>query len=110
MFSGFPQVQSICLRRLFQPRRTEFRGLNCSRGNSDQHRSSDFGNVSDNQVSTMFEGKMSRGFRSIIALIVSRSLSPEVLPCRFSFLEASRSRVGIAERDDILWFRCVVGA
>jgi len=53
---------------------------------------------------------MSRGFRSIIALIVSRSLSPEVLPCRFSFLEASRSRVGIAERDDILWFRCVVGA
>jgi hypothetical protein len=24
-------------------------------------------------------------------------------------LEASRSRVGIAERDDILWFRCIVG-
>ena len=26
VFSGFPQVQSIRLRRLFQPRRTEFRG------------------------------------------------------------------------------------
>src|SRR5216684_5159666 len=25
-FTGFPQVQSIRLRRLFQPRRTEFRG------------------------------------------------------------------------------------
>ena len=25
-------------------------------------------------------------------------------------LEASRSRVGIAERDDILWFRCIFGA
>ena len=26
VFSGFPQVQSIRLCRLFQPRRTEFRG------------------------------------------------------------------------------------
>ena len=26
VFTGFPQVQSIRLRRLFQPHRTEFRG------------------------------------------------------------------------------------
>lgn len=48
MFSGFPQVQSIRLRRLFQPRRTEFRGYwtpwtpssaivqNCARGNTNR--------------------------------------------------------------------------
>ncbi len=24
-------------------------------------------------------------------------------------MEASRSRVGIAERDDIFWFRCIFG-
>src|ERR1700758_2489045 len=31
--------------------------MNCSRGNSDQYRSSDCGNVSDNHVSTMFTEK-----------------------------------------------------
>ena len=41
--------------------------------------------------------------------IVSRSSSPEVCHVHSGSLEASRSRVGIAERDDILWFRCIVG-
>ena len=31
--------------------------MNCSRGNSDQYRSSDCGNISDNHVSTMFTEK-----------------------------------------------------
>ncbi len=48
-------------------------------------------------------------FRSIIEVIVSRSSSPEVCHVHSGSLEASRSRVGIAERDDILWLRCVVG-
>jgi len=38
------------------------RECNCSRGNSDQYRRSDCGNVSDNRVSTIFHGKMSRDF------------------------------------------------
>jgi hypothetical protein len=50
------------------------------------------------------------GFRSIIAVIVRRSSSPEVWHVHSRSLEASRSRVGIAERDDILWFRCIFGA
>ena len=33
---------------------------------------------------------------------------PEVCDVHSRSLEASRSRVGIAERDDILWLRCVV--
>jgi hypothetical protein len=33
----------------------------------------------------------------------------EVCHVRSGSLEASRSRVRIAERDDILWFRCIVG-
>lgn len=49
-------------------------------------------------------------FRSIIAVIASRSSSPEVCYAHPRSLEASRSRVGIAERDDILWFRCIFGA
>ena len=53
--------------------------------------------------------KVRLNFRSIIALIVSRSSSPEVCDVYPRSLEASRSRVGIAERDDILWFRCIVG-
>src|SRR5580704_4854773 len=36
--------------------------MNCSRGNSDQYRRSDCGNVSDNRVSTIFHGKMSTDF------------------------------------------------
>ena len=49
-------------------------------------------------------------FRGIIVLIVSRSSSPEVCDVHSRSLEASRSCVGTAERDDILWFRCIFGA
>jgi hypothetical protein len=54
--------------------------------------------------------KVSGVFRSIMMVIVRRSSSPEVCHVHCRSLEASRSRVGLAERDDILWFRCVVGA
>jgi hypothetical protein len=43
-------------------------------------------------------------------VIVGRSSSLEVCHVHSRSLEASRSRVGIAERDDICWFRCVFGA
>jgi hypothetical protein len=43
---------------------------------------------------------------SIIAVIVRRSSSPEVCHADSRSLEASRSRVGTAERDDLFWFRC----
>ena len=49
-------------------------------------------------------------FRSIIVVIVSRSSSWEVCHVHSGSLEAGRSRVGIAERDDIFRFRCVFGA
>ena len=49
-------------------------------------------------------------FRSIIAVIVSRSSSPEVCDVHSRSLEASRSRVGIAEWDDTGQFCCIFAA
>ena len=49
-------------------------------------------------------------FGSIITVTVRRSSSPEVCHVHSGSLEASRSRVGIVERDDILWFRRIVGS
>jgi hypothetical protein len=50
------------------------------------------------------------GSRTIISGIVNCSASPEVCRVHSRSMEASRSGVGIAERDDILWFRCFFGA
>src|ERR1039457_2528558 len=41
---------------------------------------------------------------------LSCSSSAEVCHVHSRSLEAGRSSVGIAERDDILWFRCIIGA
>ena len=54
--------------------------------------------------------KMSVVFRSIIMVISAVLSSAEVCHEHSRSLEAGRSSVGIAERDDICWFRCVFGA
>jgi len=67
------------------------------------------GSRSDYHEPTRFSRNKFAVLRRIIEVTVSRSSSPEVCHVHSGSLEAGRSRVGIAERHDICWFRCIVG-
>src|ERR1700722_13074072 len=53
---------------------------------------------------------MTWDFRRIMAVIVSALRPGRFCHVHSHSLEASRSRLGIAERDDTGWFPCIVGA
>jgi hypothetical protein len=57
-----PLSKNLCYRQHEPRAAVPAPSINCSRGNSDQYRRSDCGNVSDHRVSTIFHGKMSRDF------------------------------------------------
>ena len=53
--------------------------------------------------------KMTAAVMAVCRVLIAALLVPEVCHAHSDPFEAGRSRVGIAERDDLPWFRCVVG-